>query len=625
MHGTRYPRGRWFRRSLTALATGALLVTATPAQAVPPQPAGDGTHHPRVDAPAGADEVRGGAAQWAERRLRAMSLEQKVGQLFSTYVYGESADTTDPADVARNQEWLGVANGREAVEKYHLGGIIYFGWSDNLRAPEQVAGLSNGLQHAALGTEGSGVPLLVSTDQEHGDVTRLSTPATRLPGNMALGATHRAADARKAAALAGTELRAVGINQNHAPVADVNVNPANPVIGVRAFSSDPSLTGALTAAQVRGFQSGPNGVAATAKHFPGHGDTDVDSHTDLPVIHHTLKEWRQLDAPPFQQAMRAGVGSIMSAHIQFPELDPTGDPATLSKPIMTGLLREELGYDGVVVTDSLAMDGVRQTYPDEEVPVRALKAGVDVLLMPPDLPGAHRAVLDAVRSGELTERRIDTSVRRILKLKYTQDVIARPYVDVAKVAERVGTPGHLKTAQRLADRTTTLVKNADELLPLSKRSAGDVLVTGWGETATEELAGLLAEHGVSATHHWPGDDPSDEAIAQTVAQARDHDTVVVATRGTDKASGQAQLVKELESSGASVVTMAVGTPYDIAHYPDAGTHLTTYSHSPVALRAAVRVLLGEAAPRGRLPVTVPTAEDVQKPLFRFGHGLRYRR
>lgn len=616
MHGTRYPRGPWFRRSLTAIAAGALLLTALPAHAAPRDSAGEGTAHPR----AGTD-ARGGASLWAERTLKAMTLEEKVGQLFNTYVYGESADTTDPADVSRNQEWLGVDNGREAVEKYHLGGAIYFAWSDNLNDPEQVASLSNGLQEAALDDDGTGVPLLVSTDQEHGDVQRLTTPATRLPGSMALGATHRGADARKAASISGAELRAVGVNQNYAPVADVNVNPGNPVIGVRAFSSDPSLTGELAAAQVRGFQSGRDGIVSTAKHFPGHGDTDVDSHTDLPVIHHTLPEWRRLDAPPFREAMRAGVDSIMSAHIQFPELDPTGDPATLSKPIMTGLLREELGYDGVVVTDSLAMEGVRQSYPDAEVPVRALKAGVDVLLMPPDLPVAYRAVLDAVESGELTEQRIDTSVRRVLKLKYERGVVANPYTDVDKVTERVGTPRHLKAAQRLSDRSTTLVQNEDGLLPLSESSAGSVFVTGWGETTTAELAERVTERGMSAAHHWPGDDPSAEAVTETVEKAGEHDTVVITTNGTSEAPGQAQLVKELESSGASVVTVAVGTPYDIASYPDAGTHLATYSRSPVALESAVRVILGEVSPRGRLPVTVPTAEDPEKPLFEFGHGL----
>ncbi|WP_431780245.1 glycoside hydrolase family 3 protein [Streptomyces chumphonensis] len=608
MHGRQQPAGHRFRRPLTAAAAaGALLLTAAPALA------GDG---------GGRDGGAGGG--WVDRQLSRMSLEEKVGQLFVTYAYGETADTTDPDDVARNRQWLGVDNGREAVEEYHLGGVVYFAWSDNLREPRQVAGLSNGLQEAALDGDGARVPLLISTDQEHGVVSRLGPPATQFPGNMALGASGRTADARKAAKIAGRELRAVGVNQNYAPVADVNVNPANPVIGVRSFSGDPHLAAELTAAQVEGYQSGRAGVAATAKHFPGHGDTDVDSHTDLPVIHHTLEEWREIDAPPFREAVRADVGAIMTAHIQFPELDPSGAPATLSEPIMTGLLREELGYDGVVVTDSLSMAGVRETYPDAEVPVRALRAGVDLLLMPPDLPTAYDAVLDAVTTGELTEERIDRSVRRVLELKHDQGIVARPFADVDEVAERVGPPRHLTAAQRISDRTTTLVKNDDGLLPLAD-DGGSVLVTGWGAATTARLAERIDARAGSATAHWAGSDPTPDAVDRAVAAAEGHDAVVVTTSGTATAPGQARLVRALLATGKPVVTVAVGRPYDIAHYPQATTHLATYSYGAVALESATRVLFGEVAPRGTLPVMIPTADDPGEPLFPFGHGLGYRR
>jgi beta-N-acetylhexosaminidase len=271
------------------------------------------------------------------------------------------------------------------------------------------------------------------------------------------------------------------------------------------------------------------------------------------------------------------------------------------------------------------MEGVRETYPDAEVPVRALKAGVDVLLMPPNLPEAHAAVLDAVRSGELTESRIDTSVRRILELKYDRGVVKRPFVDVSRVDGRVGTERNLRDAQRISDRTTTLVKNDDGLLPLSKRSAGSVFVTGWGQTGVAELSGRVAERGVPSAHHWPGNNPTAEAVAQTVELAREHDTVVVATNGAGANPGQARLVEALEADGSRVVTLAVGTPYDIARYPDAATHLAAYSYRSGALESAVRVLLGEVSPRGALPVMVPRADDPAEPLFPYGHGLGYRR
>lgn len=563
-----------------------------------------------------------GPQGWVDKTLARMTLEEKIGQLFTTYAYGTSADTDKAADVTRNQKWLGVDNAQQAIDKYHLGGVIYFAWSDNLQNPRQVAALSNGLQEAAL-SRSAEVPLLVSTDQEHGIVRRLGPPATQFAGNMALGASGSERDAREAGKIAGQELRAVGINQNFAPVADVNVNPANPVIGVRSFSSDPALAADLTEAQVRGYQSGRAGTVATAKHFPGHGDTDVDSHIGLPVITHTLEEWRDIDAPPFRRAVDAGIGAVMTGHIQFPELDPTGDPATLSEPIMTGLLRDEIGYDGVVVTDSLSMAGVRETYPDEYVPVKALQAGVDMLLMPPNLDTAYNAVVEAVANGELTEKRIDTSVRRILTLKYRQGIVKRPFADPKRVDRVVGAPSHLRAAARITDRTTTLVKNDDRVLPLAD-DGQNVLVTGWGEDAVAELTRRIDERDVTATSHYTGTDPGAGTIAAAVAEARGHDSVVVVTNGSGANPGQAALVNALIETGRPVVTIAVGTPYDIAHYPEAGTHLATYSYREGALESATRVLFGEVRPRGRLPVTIPTADDPDKPLFPLGHGLNYR-
>ena len=261
--------------------------------------------------------------------------------------------------------------------------------------PPQIAGLSNGLQRVAT-KSGARIPLMIATDQEHGVVTRVGPPATQLPGNMALGAGRSETDTYDAAQISGKELRAIGINQNFAPDADVNVNPQNPVIGVRSFGSDPSLVSSLVSASVAGYQDAS--VSATAKHFPGHGDTATDSHYGVPIINHTRAEWDSIDAPPFRAAIKRGIDSIMTAHIVVPSLDPSGTPATLSKPIITDVLRGELGYDGVVITDALTMQGVRDGFGDDRIPVLALKAGVDQLLMP--APGkldiAYHAVLDAV-------------------------------------------------------------------------------------------------------------------------------------------------------------------------------------------------------------------------------------
>lgn len=293
-----------------------------------------------------------------ETRLRGLiaglTPQEKVGQLFVMRVYGHSATAPDQADIDANLTEIGVRTAAELVETYHVGGIIYFGWAHNTRDPHQIAELSNGIQRAGL-AQRTPLPLLISTDQEHGAVCRMGRPATLLPGAMALGAGGSRSDARTAARIAGAELAAVGIRQNYAPVADVNVNPVNPVIGVRSFGSEPRAVAGLVAAQVEGYQRA--GVAATAKHFPGHGDTAVDSHYGLPTITHTRAQWAALDAPPFRAAIAAGVDSIMTGHLVVPALDPSEDPATLSRPILTGILRERLGYDGVVVTDALGMEG----------------------------------------------------------------------------------------------------------------------------------------------------------------------------------------------------------------------------------------------------------------------------
>jgi len=573
-----------------------------------------------------------GGRHVVERVLHRMSLEEKVGQMFVTYAYGDSAEDTDPEMVAANREAHGVDDFRQLIERYHLGGIIYFAWSGNVENPRQIAGLSNGLQRAALGS-GAGVPLLISTDQEQGVVVRVDYPATQFPGSMALGAGRGEEDARTAAEITGEELRAIGINQNFAPVADVNVNPRNPVIGVRSFGEDPRLVARLTAAQVEGYQEGA-GVAATAKHFPGHGDTDVDSHYGLPVINHSREELAEVDLPPFEAAIRSGVDAIMTAHIVVPALDGSGRPATLSKPILTGLLRGEMGFDGVIVTDSLGMAGVRQQFGDERVPVEAIKAGADMLLMPPDIDLAYNAVLEAVRSGEIKRRRIDASVRRILALKLERGLFEDPFVNEERVDEVVGTPEHHAAAAEISDRTITLVKNEAGLLPLEPDTGRKVLVTGAGGYAGSaadqgdrstlgSLAAAMEEFGVETEVYETGTDPDASRRSTAVAKAQNSDLVVVTTNKAWTSEGQQRLVKELLATGRPVIVAAVRDPYDIAYFTEAETYLAAYGYKPVSMEALARVLFGAVNPTGRLPVTIPEAEDPNAALYPYGHGLSY--
>ncbi|WP_328312711.1 glycoside hydrolase family 3 protein [Streptomyces sp. NBC_00442] len=568
----------------------------------------------------------------ADRRLRAviarMSVEEKIGQLFVMRIYGHSATAPDQADIDANLREIGVRDAAELIARYHVGGIIYFTWAHNTRDPHQIAALSNGIQAAGL-AQRVPVPLLIATDQEHGIVCRVGAPATLFPGAMAMGAGGSTADARTLGRISGAELAAIGIRQDYSPDADVNINPANPVIGVRSFGADPAAVARMVAAEVRGYQEAS--VAATAKHFPGHGDTSVDSHTGIPVITHSREEWERLDAPPFKAAIAAGIDAIMTAHIQFPALDPSNDPATLSRPILTGILREQLGYDGVVITDSLGMKGVRDKYGDDRVPVLALKAGVDQLLDPPKLDVAFAGVRAAVASGELSEARLDASVLRVLRLKERRGLFARPYVSDRGVDRVVGTRAHRAAADEIAERTTTLLADPRGLLPLSRRRHRRVLVVGAdpdspsGTTGppTTVLADALTELGFQATALPTGTLPTPAQIAAAVAACAGRDVVVVGTYNAGAGGAQSRLVAALGATGVPVVHLALRNPYDVAYLSGYGASLATYSWTDVELRAAVRVLAGRTRPRGRLPVAVPRADDPTRDLYPIGHGLSY--
>ncbi|WP_131743061.1 glycoside hydrolase family 3 protein [Actinomadura roseirufa] len=523
----------------------------------PASPAPSGT--PGGPRSPGARPPAGGGAPdaWVTGYVARMSLAEKVGQLFVP-TFSSRADAI------------------AAIRRYHVGGLIYF--PGNMTSPRATAAQSNALQKA------SKVPLLLGVDEEQGLVSR--TPfITRFPGNMALGATGRPADARAAAQVTGAELRAVGINQDFAPVADVNVNPRNPVIGTRSFGADPARVSAMLAEAIRGYQAA--GVAATAKHFPGHGDTATDSHTGLPVITHSRRTWERLDAPPFRAAVAAGVDMIMTAHIVVPGLDRSGGPSTLSRTVLTGLLRGALGYRGVIVTDSLEMAGARRRFGDAEVPVRAIAAGADQLLMPPSLPRAYAAVLAAVRTGRIPVRRLDESVARVILLKQRRGLFRGTAVDPVKAGAAVGAPAHRAAARQVAEHAITLVRNDRGLLPLRGRKVG---VTG---PRADALGAALRGQGVRVT---------------TPSAA---DVTVLTTLN----AGPATAARVRALGAAPVVVAALGRPYDLDHAEGAAAALAAYSSGPAAINALARVLTGAVKPSGHLPV--PAAGK------RVGHGLTY--
>ncbi|MGI5164931.1 glycoside hydrolase family 3 protein [Spirillospora sp. CA-253888] len=541
--------------SAVAASVAALLALPLAACEKAPAPVA-GSSAPSPAKPSPASPSPRPQSTWIPGFVADMSLAEKVGQLFVP-------------------TFSGAADAESMIKKYHVGGFIYF--PGNLTTPRKTAALSNRLQKA------SKVPLLLGVDEEQGLVTR--TPfITRFPGNMALGATRSTDDARDAARVTATELRAVGINQDYAPVADVNVNPANPVIGVRSFSSDPKLVSTLLSAAIGGYQSA--GVAATAKHFPGHGDTATDSHTGLPVIKHTREQWERLDAPPFKAAVAADVDAIMSAHIVVPKLDDSGDPSTLSRAVLTGLLRQKLGYRGVIVTDSLQMEGARRKYGDAATPVRALNAGADQLLMPPSLPRAHAAVMKAVRSGKVSKQRLDEAVGHILRLKEKRGLFGGTQADPARADQIVGSAANKAVARRVAEHAVTLVRNKGGVLPLKGKR---VYVSG---PRSDTLAAALRGAGL-----------------RTVTAPGSADVTVLTTLNSDPSA------RIRAAGGKPVVVAALGRPYDLARAGGADAALATYSSGSVAVQALGRVLSGQVKPTGKLPV--PAGAPI-------GTGLTYR-
>jgi beta-N-acetylhexosaminidase len=565
-------------------------------------------------APPAGDRIE----QQVRSAMARMTVPEKVGQMFASYVYGDSATTEAPTYVAANHGLYGtdVDNGADLLARYHLGGIIYFTWSGNLANPQQTASLSNGLQQASMSA--GNVPVQISTDQEGGVVNRIGAPMSVSPGNMAIGATFNPGNAYRAAAVTGSELRAMGINVDDAPVVDVNTNPRNEADGPRAFSDRTLTVSAFAAAAVAGYQQA--GVAAQAKHFPGLGDTTVNTDNGIAVTKETKQQIMNTHIPPFRAAIAAGVKSIMAAHIVAPALDPSGLPASLSKPIITGLLRNTLNYDGVVATDALsaaALAGI----PQNQVILDAINAGDDELLMPSNLPAAIQTVIDAVNAGTISQSRIDQSVHRILRMKAELGLFDNPYTTPSQVSSTVGAPAHLQTMADVARRSITLLRNDNGVLPLASTSGRHLLVTGWGVSTTAALAGALSARGLTTQRLWTGS-PSQQTIAQAVAAAQSNDLTVVTTYNAWGDTTQQNLVNALLATGKPVVVAAVGAPYDIAYFPSAPTYLATYDYQPVSVTALADTLLG-TDPTGHLPVTVASAAGDQT-LFPYGSGTGYR-
>lgn len=494
-----------------------------------------------------------------------------------------------------------------AIREYAPAGLTLFR-SLNVDSPAQLRELTAALQSIA---RARGLPpLLIAADQEGGQLMAIGGECTPLPGNMALGAAGSEALAVQAGEVLGRELLAMGVNVNYAPVCDVNINPRNPVIGIRSFGENPEEVGRLASAMIRGIQS--QGVAATAKHFPGHGDTASDSHHGLSSVPHALDRLRRVEFLPFKNAIAGGVQMVMSAHLALPALDgPDAPPATLSQRILRGLLREELGFDGVIVTDAMDMKAIRQGEALGEDALRAVAAGVDLLLLTSD-PADQRRVFTslqtAAQEGALDAEETMKSIDRILSLKRWLAGFSQPDLSV------VGCADHLAVADAIAEKSITLVRDQHRLLPLRLRPDQRVAVMQFkpadltpADTSSYITPGLAAALRLyhPAVDEWIVPmNPDEREITDLLERLRPYDVLVIGTLNAFASEGQSELVRQALKLELPTVVAALRLPYDLTAFPEAPVFVCTYGIQEPSMRALAKALFGIIKISGRLPVSI---------------------
>jgi beta-N-acetylhexosaminidase len=542
------------------------------------------------------------SSPWVEQTLKRMTLREKIGQMLMVYYLGVFTSTESP----EYKEML-----HEVAENY-VGGLII----GTMRGPlgierSQVyptAVISNEFQRRAK------IPLLVAADFESGTGQRLDE-GTNFPAAMAVGATGDPRLAYEEGKIVAKEARAAGVQWIFAPDSDVNNNPDNPIINIRSFGEDPAAVAEYVSNFIRGAED--NGALATAKHFPGHGDVNVDSHLTLAVVPGDRNELESVELVPFRAAIAAGVSSIMPGHLSVPAFEPDPDvPATLSKNILTGLLRDELKFRGLIVTDAMDMGGVTSLYPPDEAAVRSVEAGADVLLMPPVPDAAMKGLLDAVHSGRISVKRIDASVRRILEAKARLGLNRNRFVDVPHINETFAQPDYENEAQSIADRGVTLLRNSLNLVPIDSTKPLRVLLVSLsadpdpypGETIEPEirwrvdsLSALRADSqyfGVSQLK-LPPPDTYDVAVAALFVRVADRKGNVAFP------DDERDFVNQMLATGKPTVVVAFGSPYLIERFPNAQTWISEFSTNDVAQKAAARALFGQVPFVGKIPVTVP--------------------
>lgn len=580
-------------------------VGALPTLSPPPTDGADERATPEAETP----------PPWPEATLAALTLREKVGQLMMPWVLGDYA----PAGSRSHERIVRM------IEDHHIGGVIM-----SVGSPTEVAAKLNDLQEHAR------VPLLVAADLETGAGFRMRgavhTPgnidlggATDFPSLMAVGATGSPRLAYQMGRVTAIEARAVGIHVPFAPVLDVNNNPENPIINVRAFGEDPGDVSRMGSAFVTGVQD--HGAIATGKHFPGHGDTDVDSHMALPVIHHDRARMDSVELRPFRAAIDAGMGAVMTAHISVPGLNGGDqDPATLSPYVLNTLLRDEMSFDGIVFTDAMDMSAIARGRTAAEAAVRAVEAGADVILMPASVPAAIDGIVEAVEAGRISESRIDRSVRRLLATKASLGLDTQRTVPLDQLKHTVGIREHTALADHIAERSITVLRNDRDLLPLRGTRSARVLSVTY-RRSSDILAGrtfntqLRSVYPRLSTFELEGEARSDR-YEDLWREVSENALVVVSTYVTAVSyqgsvaipEELADFIERLGDAGVPHVVVSFGNPYLIRDFPDVQAYMLGWSNSGASQRAAARALFGTFEISGRVPTRIP-------PLFDIGAGL----
>ena len=587
-----------------------------------------------------ARRVERGDHGWAEETLKNLSLEEKVGQLFMIRMRVDLLDRRSPSYFEL----------RNNIRKYHIGSLAMSASSQGRardgRRRHEVVTLLNQLQ------EESKIPLLVAGDFERGVLPAHLFGTTVFPHAMAFGAAGSLAYTEEFGRITAQESRALGVHWNLFPVADVNSNPANPIIGTRAFGANPEQVGDLVAAYIRGARA--NGMLTTAKHFPGHGDTATDSHVAVPVVDDDLDHLYTVDLPPFQKAIKAGVDAVMTAHVRVPAIDPDrGHVATTSPAIVTGLLKNQLGFKGIVVTDALDMAGLVGLYAKNpgRVAVDAFKAGSDVLTMPYKLDACYRAMLGAVRAGEIGQERLDRSVLKILQAKASLGLEKNRVVDVEAIPRLVGNPQNVATGQRISDASITLVRDNGKVLPLREGRLDKRLRVVYQAKAHPPLFVIIlcdnvhAEDGRVLERQILRRAPNAKVVYvdPRLAAARSDDVLDSADRAQQvvvavyvvPSAARTRTVARGQKNSASLpdstakllsgilaratektAVLAMGTPYLTEDFPTIQNYICAFSNATVSEISAARALFGEIPIPGHLPVNISNASV---PDARIGH------